>query len=77
MTDEELQSNRTDMYEDLISNKLITDDYWQDRIPDHTKIKIPILSSANWGGQALHSQEVILKALTKLLQRKSGLKFMD
>jgi len=56
MTNEELQSNRTDMYEDLISNKLITDDYWQDRIPDHTKIKIPILSSANWGGQALHSR---------------------
>jgi len=56
LTNEELESNRTNMYEDLISNKLVTDDYWQERIPDFTKIITPVLSSANWGGQALHSR---------------------
>ena len=56
LTNEELESNRTNMYEDLISNKLVTNDYWQERIPDFTKIITPVLSSANWGGQALHSR---------------------
>ena len=56
LTNEELESNRTNMYEDLISNKLVTDDYWKERIPDFTKIITPVLSSANWGGQALHSR---------------------
>ena len=31
-----------------------TDDYWQSRMPDWSKVKVPLLSAANWGGQGLH-----------------------
>ena len=54
LTDEELAGNRCDLGNDLLSNKLSTDDYWKSRIPDWSKIKVPLLSSANWGGQGLH-----------------------
>ncbi|HYQ93713.1 MAG TPA: CocE/NonD family hydrolase C-terminal non-catalytic domain-containing protein, partial [Burkholderiales bacterium] len=46
--------NRRDFYEDCISRKLDTDPYWQLRMPDWSKVKTPLLSSANWGGQGLH-----------------------
>ncbi len=46
--------NRRDFYEDCISRKLDTDDYWQSRMPDWCKVKVPLLSAANWGGQGLH-----------------------
>ena len=54
LTDEELGKNRRDFYEDCISRKLDTDEYWQSRMPDWSKVKVPLLSSANWGGQGLH-----------------------
>ena len=54
LTDEELAANRCDLGMDLLTNKLSTDDYWKSRIPDWSKIKVPLLSSANWGGQGLH-----------------------
>ena len=34
--------------------KLDTDPYWQSRMPDWNKVKTPLLSAANWGGQGLH-----------------------
>ena len=54
LTEEELGSNRRNFYEDCISRKLDTDDFWQSRMPDWSKVKTPFLSSANWGGQGLH-----------------------
>jgi predicted acyl esterase len=54
LTEEELGRNRRDFYEDCISRKLDTDEYWQSRMPDWNKVKVPLLSSANWGGQGLH-----------------------
>ena len=54
LSDEELGANRRDFYEDCISRKLDTDEYWQSRMPDWTKVKVPLFSAANWGGQGLH-----------------------
>jgi predicted acyl esterase len=54
LTEEELGSNRNDFGQDVFSNKLATDEFWISRMPDYSKIEIPLLSSANWGGQGLH-----------------------
>ena len=54
LSEELLGQNRRDFYEDCISRKLDTDPYWQSRMPDWNKVKTPLLSSANWGGQGLH-----------------------
>ena len=54
LTEEELGANRRDFYEDCLSRKLDTDEFWQSRMPDWSKVKVPLLSTANWGGQGLH-----------------------
>ncbi|MEY3625709.1 MAG: CocE/NonD family hydrolase [Burkholderiaceae bacterium] len=54
LSDEELGANRRDFYQDCISRKLDTDEFWQSRMPDWSKVKTPFLSAANWGGQGLH-----------------------
>jgi predicted acyl esterase len=54
LSEEELGRNRRDFYEDCISRKLDTDEYWQSRMPDWSKVATPLLSAANWGGQGLH-----------------------
>jgi len=54
LSEEQLGQNRRDFYQDCISRKLDTDPYWQSRMPDWTRVKTPLLSSANWGGQGLH-----------------------
>jgi predicted acyl esterase len=51
---EELGARRSDFYQDCLANPLATDDYWTSRMPDWSKVKAPLLSSANWGGQGLH-----------------------
>jgi hypothetical protein len=54
LTEEELGANRCDYGEDIRSNPLATAEYWQGRIPDWSKVTVPFLSAANWGGQPLH-----------------------
>ncbi len=54
LSEEQLGQNRRDFYEDCISRKLDTDEYWQSRMPDWSKVKTPLFSAANWGGQGLH-----------------------
>ena len=54
LTEEELGRNRVDFYEENLARKLDSDEYWQSRMPDWSKVKVPILSTANWGGQGLH-----------------------
>jgi uncharacterized protein len=54
LTEEELGANRRNFYEDCLAHKLDTDEYWQSRMPDWNKVEVPMLSSANWGGQGLH-----------------------
>jgi predicted acyl esterase len=54
LSEEELGRNRHDFYEECISRKLDTDDYWRSRMPDWSRVKTPLFSAANWGGQGLH-----------------------
>ena len=54
LTEEELGANRRNFYEDCLAHKLDTAEYWQSRMPDWSKVKVPLFSAANWGGQGLH-----------------------
>ena len=54
LTAEELGSNRRDFWQDCRDNPLDSAEYWRSRMPDWSKVEVPLLSSANWGGQGLH-----------------------
>jgi len=54
LTEEELGANRREFYEDCAKNPLASDEYWRSRMPDWSKVRTPLLSAANWGGQGLH-----------------------
>jgi predicted acyl esterase len=54
LVEEELGANRRDFYEDCRSNPLASDEYWRSRMPAWSKVRVPVLSAANWGGQGLH-----------------------
>src|SRR3990170_3666906 len=53
LTDEELRKNRADVGGEAARRRLI-DAYYRARLPDFSKITVPLLSAANWGGQGLH-----------------------
>ena len=53
LTDEQLKSNRADVDGEALRRPFI-DDYYRARMPDFSKIKTPLLSAGNWGGQGLH-----------------------
>ena len=50
---EQLKKNRADVDGEALRRPLI-DDYYRARMPDFSKIKAPLLSAGNWGGQGLH-----------------------
>ena len=54
LSEEELGANQRDFYADCANNPLASDEYWRSRMPDWSKVKVPLFSSANWGGQGLH-----------------------
>jgi len=53
LTDEELGNNRSDYGNETFSHPL-DDEYWKSRMPDWSKVTVPFLSAANWGGNGLH-----------------------
>lgn len=53
LSEEELAGNRCDFGNEILDHPL-DDQYHQERSPDWSKVKVPFLSSANWGGQGLH-----------------------
>jgi predicted acyl esterase len=53
LSEEELVCNRCDFGKDLLDHPLI-DDYWKERMPDFSKINVPLLSAGNWGGAGVH-----------------------
>jgi predicted acyl esterase len=53
LSDAELAKNRSDFGGDIVAHPL-DDDYHRVRSPVWSKIKVPFLSAANWGGQPLH-----------------------
>ncbi|HET9903927.1 MAG TPA: CocE/NonD family hydrolase [Xanthobacteraceae bacterium] len=53
LSEEELKKNRADVGGEVLRRELI-DDYYAARTAQFEKIKVPLLSAANWGGQGLH-----------------------
>jgi len=54
LREEELGAARRDFAADCYANPLASDEFWRSRMPDWSKVTVPFLSSANWGGQGLH-----------------------
>jgi len=52
-SDDQLAGNRADFGAEIAAHPL-DDDYHRARSPVWSKIKVPFLSAANWGGQGLH-----------------------
>ncbi len=68
LTQEELGANRCDFGEEIFANPLDSSAYWQSRMPDWSKVTVPFLSAANWGGQGLHPRgnfEAFFRAASK------------
>ena len=53
LTAEELGNNRFDLGTTYFAHPL-DDKYWKAMMPDWSKVKVPLLSNANWGGNGLH-----------------------
>src|SRR5262245_39142995 len=53
LSDDELVKNRVNVFEELKKHPL--DDAWhRDRSADLSKVTVPLLTCANWGGQGIH-----------------------
>ncbi len=53
LTDEELAGNRVDPYAEVKTHPL-DGEWYRERSADLSKVTIPFLSCANWGGQGIH-----------------------
>ncbi|MEE9256178.1 MAG: CocE/NonD family hydrolase, partial [bacterium] len=53
LSDEELAANRVDVYAELKAHPLF-DDWHKERSVDLSKVTVPLLTCANWGGQGIH-----------------------
>ncbi|HEX4443881.1 MAG TPA: CocE/NonD family hydrolase [Galbitalea sp.] len=48
-----MAANRVDIRQDELDHPLL-DEYFASRVPDLSRIEVPVLSCGNWGGQGLH-----------------------
>jgi predicted acyl esterase len=55
LSDSELLKNREDMWQAFLSRET-WDGYYAERSPDLSRVTMPLLSAANWGGQGLHTR---------------------
>jgi len=55
LSEAELATNRCDFGAEIRAHPL-DDDYHRARSPDWSKVTVPFLSAANWGGQGLHTR---------------------
>ncbi len=53
LSEDELAANRVDFGGQLLAHPL-DDGFHQERTPDWSRVAVPFLSAANWGGQGLH-----------------------
>jgi predicted acyl esterase len=63
----ELKSNMVEFGEESFSHPL-DDAHWKAMSPDWSKVKVPFLSAASWGGQGLHPRgnyEAFMRAASK------------
>ncbi len=55
LSEEELARNRADVWQAMLSRPL-EDAYYRERTADLSKVTVPLISAANWGGQGLHTR---------------------
>jgi predicted acyl esterase len=55
LPEKELEANRVDLAAQALEHPLC-DDFHRARSADWSKVSVPLLSAANWGGQGLHSR---------------------
>jgi predicted acyl esterase len=55
LSEAELKESRRDIVAEALTHPL-DDEYHRARSPDFSKVTVPILSAANWGGQGLHTR---------------------
>ena len=55
LSEEELVKNRENMWGEYLARPLDSD-YYRERTGDLSKVKVPLLTTANWGGQGLHTR---------------------
>jgi predicted acyl esterase len=53
LSGEELARNRVDLGTEIKKHPLM-DDWYRQRNPEWSQVRVPMLSAANWGGQGLH-----------------------
>ncbi|HLY23591.1 MAG TPA: CocE/NonD family hydrolase [bacterium] len=53
LSDETLAANRADLRGAVLARPL-DGPYYRERSPDWSRVRVPLLSAANWGGQGLH-----------------------
>jgi predicted acyl esterase len=67
LSEEELARNRVDINALILAHPL-DDEFYRQRSPDWSKVTVPLLSAANWGGQGLHprgNHEGFMRAASK------------
>ena len=67
LSEEELGANRCPLGTEMRAHPL-DDEYWKAKTPDWSQVKVPFLSSNNWGGQGLHPRgncEAFMRAASK------------
>ena len=55
LNEKELGKNRENMWQAFLTREA-WDDYYEERSPDLSKVTVPLLTAANWGGQGLHTR---------------------
>lgn len=55
LSEAELTTNRENMWQEILAREM-EDGYYRERTPDLARVKVPLLSAANWGGLGLHSR---------------------
>ena len=55
LTDAELIGNREDMWKELVTRQF-DEPYYRERSADLSRVRVPLLSAANWGGHGLHGR---------------------
>jgi uncharacterized protein len=67
LSEEELVRNRENMWAELLKREM-DEPYYRERSADFSRIRVPLLSAANWGGQGLHTRgnfEGFMRAASK------------
>jgi predicted acyl esterase len=55
LSEADLVRNREDMWNQLLASEM-DGPYYRERSADFSKVTVPLLSAANWGGQGLHTR---------------------